>query len=120
VRDPRKKRPGKRIRSRGQPERADQARKKAAERLRRQQERQRRRQERERLRLLRLRLLHGRRGTGSWLYTLDERDEADGKPPTPPHKSGSLAGMPGGVTAFKRAAGRKRWGKTMKKLTRVG
>ena len=69
-------RPSKRIRSRGLPERLDQAKKKALQRLKRQQERERRKREGELARLLRMRIGR-RRGTGSWLYTLDEREESE-------------------------------------------
>lgn len=69
-------RPSKRIKSRGLPERLDQAKKKALELLKRQQEKERRQRERELARLLRMRIGQ-RRGTGSWLYTLDEREEGE-------------------------------------------
>jgi hypothetical protein len=124
VRDPRRKRPSKRIKSRGLAEKQDQAKKKALERLKRQQEKEKRKRERELARLMRLRF-GTRRGSGSWLYTLDEREEVDAQKDDRQreHQAGSLANA-GGSRQPPTMAGmhslRKRQRKALQKLKRVG
>jgi len=115
-------RPGKRIKSRGLPERLDQAKKKALERLKRQQEKERRKRERELARLL-CRRLGYRRGVGGDPYVGDELEEIEEEQVRrkKKHQAGTLSGATGDQPAMVGFTDlRKGQRKALQKLKRVG